>query len=78
MRESVIFSSENDNIYLYDAQHMFSVLMHPDMEKAHTKLPDADPYYLKKYQYLTDHGFWGKADPPDFETEVDEITVGEF
>ena len=78
MRESVVYSTKNNNLYLYDARYMFSLLIHPDMEKVHNKSPDADSYYLKKYEYLTNHGFWRKSEPVEFETAaLDEATVKE-
>jgi len=77
MRESVIHSTEYSNFYLFDARHMYSMLIHPDLKKVHEKLSDAYPYYFKKYDYLKNHGFWGQAEPPDFETVLDESTVNE-
>ena len=75
MRESVVHSTENNNLYLYDAQHMFSLLIHPELGRAHEKSENLNPYYLKKYEYQKRHGFWGNAEPPDFETNLDESSI---
>ena len=47
MIESVIYSTENGNLYLYDVQHMFSLLVHPELGKVHEKHTNIEPYYLK-------------------------------
>jgi len=77
MRESVIHSTENNNLYLYDAQHKFSVLMHPDLGKVHEKSIGTDSYYVNKYTYLKKYGFFGKSEPVDFETILDEAIIKE-
>ena len=75
MRGAVTCFTENKNLYLYDANYMFSLLIHPELGKVHEKTPNPDSYYLKKYEYQQKHGFWGKAEPPDFETTLDESIV---
>jgi len=77
MRESVIHSTKNDNLYLYDAQHEFSMLIHPELGKVYQKSIHADSYYLKKYKYLRRYGFWGKSEPVVFETTLDESKIKE-
>lgn len=77
MRKSIIHSTENSNFYLYDAQHLFSMLIHPELRKAHEKSTDVDPYYLKKYKYLKERGFFGKSKSVDFEITLDESVVKE-
>jgi len=78
MRESIIYSSDNNNVYIYDARHNFSLLIHPELAKVNVQSKDTDTYYLKKYAYLKDHGFWKNAEPPDFETTLlDESVVKE-
>jgi uncharacterized protein len=75
MRKSFVYSTENNNSYLYDTQHLYAVLIHPELDKVHKKAIDADPYYLKKYAYLKEYGFWGKSKSADFETTLDESRV---
>jgi len=75
MRESVTYSTENGNFYLYDAQHMFPVLIHPELCKVYEKATKTDPYYFKKYGYLTEHGFGGRSKPVIFETTLNESQV---
>lgn len=66
MNQSLIYSTENGNIYLYDNQSRLSILMHPEFENAFENSPKADPYYLKKYAYLKNHGFFANIAHTDF------------
>lgn len=66
MNQSLIHTTENGNIYIYDNQRRLSILVHPEFENAYTKSFNADPYYLKKYAYLKNHGFFTKLDHVDF------------
>ena len=68
MIQSLIHTSENGNLYLYDDRHRLSILVHPELEKAYKKSTDADPYYLKKYAYLEEHGFFAKPQLANFRT----------
>ena len=77
MRDSVVHSTQNGNLYLYDARKMFSLLIHPDLGKVHEKSAIPEPYYVRKYEYQKKYGFWGKAEPPDFEIALDESIVKE-
>lgn len=77
MKKSIIHSTEECNSYLYDAQHLYSVLIHPELEKIHEKSLGVDPYYLKKYEYLKGYGFFGEAEPIDFGVALDEAIVKE-
>ena len=52
MKESVVFLTKNSNSYLYSAQSLLSLLIHPELRKAYDKSANVDPYYLKKYEYL--------------------------
>jgi len=74
MIQSFIHASENDNLYIYDDQNRLSLLVHPEFEKAYIKSMDADSYYLKKYAYLKDKGFFAKPIPTDFKT-MEESTI---
>lgn len=79
MIEPIIYSTENDNLYIFDDQHRLSMLIHPEFEKAYKQSPDADSYYLKKYMYLKEHGFFIKLESLDFldleESEVRENII---
>ena len=77
MRKSVVYSTENSNWYLFDAQHMFSLLIHPNLVKVYEQSIDLDSYYLHKYEYQKKHGFWGKVEPANIETVFDESIVKE-
>lgn len=77
MRKSIIYCTENSNSYLYDVQHSFSMLIHPDLGKIHEKTADVDPYYLEKYAYLKKHGFFEEAEPIDFGTVIDESEIND-
>lgn len=75
MKKSFIHSTDNRNLYLYDTLHLFSMLIHPEMEKVYKKSTEVDSYYLRKYAYLKEHGFFGESKPTDFETTLDESIV---
>ncbi len=66
MNQSLIHSTENGNLYIYDNQRRLSMLVHPEFENAFTKSPNGDPYYLKKYAYLKNHGFFANLNHTDF------------
>ncbi|MDR1371077.1 MAG: radical SAM peptide maturase [Dysgonamonadaceae bacterium] len=76
MIQSFIHTSENNNLYIYDDQYRLSILVHPEFEKAYEKSKDTDPYYLKKYAYLREHGFFAKPKLADF-VKLEESTVRE-
>jgi len=73
MIQSFIHKSENDNFYLYDDQHRLSILLHPEFEKVYEKSTNSDQYYLKKYIYLKDHGFFAKLKHTGFSTMEESI-----
>ena len=58
MFKTLIHTSENDNLYIYNHQSKLSILVHPDFRKAYEGSADADPYYIKKYEYLKKHNFF--------------------
>lgn len=74
MRESIIYSTEKHNSYLYDTEHMLQMLIHPELEKADKEKFDVDPYYLKKYNYLKKHGFF-KSNPVEFDITINESEI---
>lgn len=74
MIQTLIHSSENDNLYVFDLQSRLSILVHPEFRKAYEKVPDVHPYYLKKYEYLKSHGFFSKSEPIDFAT-INEAVI---
>jgi uncharacterized protein len=76
MIESFIYRSENKNLYIYNDQYRLSLLVHPEFEKAYKKSIDADLYYMKKYKYLKDHGFFSNPKLVDFLT-LEESVVKE-
>ena len=68
MIQSLIHTTENNNSYIYDDQSRLSILIHPEIKKAHKKTTDADPYYLGKYAYLSNHNFFSKPKLANFGT----------
>ncbi len=72
MNNTIVYSSESDNCYLYDYQHSLSMLIHPDIMKIHNNAdnPDIDPYYKKKYYYLKENGFFSQKKASNFLTEL--------
>lgn len=77
MIQSIIHSSESNNFYLYDDEHRFSMLIHPEFKKVYETSTDADPYYIRKYAYLKNHGFFTKPKLAEFKPVLYESTVKE-
>jgi uncharacterized protein len=50
------------------------MLVHPEFKKVYEKSMDADPYYLKKYEYLKKYDFFSNPKPINFGT-IDESIV---
>lgn len=73
MIQSFIHTSESSNLYIYDDQHRLSMLVHPNFESAKDNLGNVDPYYVKKYAYLRDHGFFEKPKPTNFRTLEESV-----
>jgi len=67
MIKSLIHTTENNNLYIYDDQSRLSMLIHPELKKAHEKSTDVNPYYQKKYEYLKKYGFFSKSSSANFE-----------
>lgn len=74
MIQTLIHSSENNNLYIYDQQFRLSILVHPEFRKAYEESTDVDPYYLKKYEYLKKYNFFSEAKLINFAT-IDESIV---
>ena len=77
MTQSFIHKSDNNNFYLYDDHRMLSMLVHPEFEKVCKSSTDIDPYYIEKYAYLKNYGFFAKPKLANLETVIDESTVKE-
>lgn len=77
MTNSIIYSSDGGNLYLYNTQLCFSMLIHPELKKIHNKDMDASPYYIEKYKYLKKHNFFGKAPIIDFNIDFNENVIKE-
>ncbi len=74
MIQSIIHTSENNNLYIYDHQFRLSMLVHPEFKKVYEKSTDTDSYYSKKYEYLKNHAFFSKTKSINFGT-IDESMV---
>lgn len=74
MLQTLIHSSENNNLYIFDLKFRLSMLIHPELNKAWKKSVDADTYYLKKIEYLKKYNFFVKHKPVEF-GKLDESTV---
>ena len=80
MEQSVIYTSEKRNFYLYNDESRLSMLIHPDLYKVYENstdsgIGDVDPYYRNKYAYLKHHGFFTERDSINLVTEIDEFAV---
>ena len=64
--QSFIHTTDNGNLYLYYDQSRLSFLIHPEFERACKNETDVDLYYLKKYAYFIDHGFFDSQMITDF------------
>ena len=76
MIQSLIHTTENNNLYIYDDQRRLSMLIHPEFRKAYENATDANPYYLEKYEYLRKHGFFTETKLVNFGA-LDESMVKE-
>ena len=74
MNKTLVHTSEKGNLYIYDNDSRFSILIHPEIENAIQGAFDVDPYYVKKYEYLRQHGFFSESRPIKFE-EVSEDMI---
>lgn len=72
MIETLIHTTERNNSYIYDDQTRLSMLIHPELKKAHDSSVDGWSYYSKKYDYLTKHGFFGRPKVVSFEHMSDD------
>ena len=78
MIQSLIHTTENNNSYIYDDQSRLSILIHPELIKAHEKSTDAKPYYLGKYAYLSNHNFFSKPKSANFGTLNESMVKNSF
>lgn len=76
MMQSIIHTSENNNVYLYDNKQRLSMLVHPEFKKVHDLLV-VDSYYSGKYAYLKKHGFFAESKSNYIEAEIDDSMVEE-
>ncbi len=76
MIQSIVSTTEFGNLYLYDDYQKMSLLIHPELKKAHYKSEKVDPYYQGKYEYLKKYGFFSKPQMANL-GEVNETMVEE-
>ena len=74
MISAFLHTSDNNNHYIYDDQRRLSLLVHPEFTDAYNESTEANPYYIRKYAYLKEHGFFQNRMLSDFRT-LDETTV---
>lgn len=74
MIQTLIHTSDNNNLYIFDDQSRLTMLIHPEFKKASEGSSDADSYYLQKYEYFKKHGFFSPPKVVDFGT-LDESLV---
>lgn len=73
MNQTLIYTVESQNLYLYDNESKISMLIDPKLKKAHEGFMDVDPYYYKKYRYLKEKGFFNEIKPARFESITPSI-----
>lgn len=74
---SVLFATENGNKYFYDQQSNQFFLTHPSLTENECGIESDDSYYMKKYEYLKDHGFFSEEHSVKFEKKIDESIIEE-
>lgn len=77
MKNTILYSTENGNYYLYHIDLSLSMLIHPELINAYNKSKDVDHYYLKKYEYLKENGFFGEAKSVNFGNVLNESVINE-
>lgn len=75
MESTVIYTSESNNYYLYDNRQKISMVIHPELAKAHETDVESSLYYKNKYRYLKEHGFFLTHTLNTFETTIDESVI---
>lgn len=75
MESTVIYTSESNNYYLYDNSQKISMVIHPELAKAHETGVESSLYYKNKYRYLKEHGFFLTHTLNTFETTIDESVI---
>ena len=58
MENTIFYTTDNCNTYLYDGQYHFSMLINPELEKASQSDSNIEQYYIDKYKYLKRYGFF--------------------
>lgn len=76
MLKSVVYTSDNDNLYLYNIRENYSLLIHPDLGKIYQGSSDeVSPYYHNKYEYLRRMGVFSSLEFTNFDTILDKSVV---
>lgn len=75
MISSIFYSTENENTYLYDEESSYSLLVHPDLKKVHENVVGVNSYYIDKYKYLKEYGFFKELKDVSYETKIDKNTI---
>lgn len=73
MIQTIIHATDSNNLYMFDIQSRLSMLIHPELRKAHENLENVDPYYLRKYEYLKKYGFFVDKNAPEFEVVTESM-----
>lgn len=77
MKNTIVYYTEKGNSYLYHMELSFSLLIHPDILKIYESLQNADPYYIRKYEYLKKNNFFGEAKSVTFGNVLKESVIEE-
>lgn len=59
MDRTIFCVTNSKNNYIYDNQLLLCSLVHPELRRVHENQSVIDDYYLKKYLYLKQYGFFG-------------------
>lgn len=73
MAQTLIYTTDNNNSYIFDDESKLSMFIHPELRKVHLNSTDLDPYYFKKYDYLKKHNFFTETELPQFEMVTESM-----
>ncbi len=74
MKNTIVYSTCNQNSYLYNWDRSLSMWLHPELRKA-CQQEACDSYYSQKYAYLKSRNFFNQAKPTEFGTILDESVI---
>lgn len=75
MKNTIEYVTVDNNHYLFHSDISFSMFIHPELAKVCGRQSGVDPYYVRKYAYLKDKGFFGEVLPVEFATTLEKSVI---